>query len=310
MVIPCYRSAESLAPLCARLLPVLGGLGPAFEVILVDDGSPDATWRAIEALTAEHASVRGIHLMRNYGQHSALLCGIREAKFATAITMDDDLQHPPEELPRLLAALTDDLDVVYGTPAKERHGFLRNLASRTTKLALESAMGAETARKVSALRVFRTQLRDAFATYRSSFVSIDVLLTWGTRRFAALPVKHERRAIGTSNYTMGKLITHALNMMTGFSTLPLQIASMIGFALTIFGGLILAFVVGRYVLGGESPPGFAFLACIIAIFSGAQLLCLGIIGEYLGRAHFRLLDRPPYVVREAIARPPQTDPKS
>jgi glycosyltransferase involved in cell wall biosynthesis len=297
VVIPCYRSEGSLPPLVTRLREVLPAIAPAFEIILVDDCARDRTGAVIDELAAAHAEVVPVHLMRNYGQHAALLCGIRAARFATIVTMDDDLQHPPEELARLHAALTDDVDVVYGTPEKQPHGLWRGLASRITKRVLEGAMGAETASKVSAWRVFRTNLREAFVDYRGAFVSVDVLLTWGTQRFVAVPVRHDARTIGTSSYTLGKLMTHAINMMTGFSTIPLRIASFIGFALTGFGALILAFVLGRYAVDGTAPPGFTFLACIIAIFSGAQLLCLGIIGEYLGRAHFRLLDRPSYVVR-------------
>jgi len=136
--------------------------------------------------------------------------------------------------------------------------------------------------------------------FRGAFVSIDVLLTWGTQRFTHVTVRHDPRTIGTSNYTLRKLITHAVNMMTGFSTIPLQLASWIGFLLTGFGIAIFCYVVAVTVIEGGSPPGFPFLACLIAVFSGAQLLCLGIIGEYLGRAHFRLLDRPPYQVRTAV----------
>jgi undecaprenyl-phosphate 4-deoxy-4-formamido-L-arabinose transferase len=161
-------------------------------------------------------------------------------------------------------------------------------------------MGAEIARNVSTYRAFRTQVRDAFASYRSPFVSIDVLLTWGTTRFAAIPVSHDIRRVGKSNYTVRKLITHALNMMTGFSVLPLQLASVVGFALTFFGILVLLYVIGRYVMEGGSVPGFPFLASVIAIFSGAQMFALGIIGEYLARMHFRSMDRPAYTVREAM----------
>ncbi len=160
-------------------------------------------------------------------------------------------------------------------------------------------MGAETARKVSAFRIFRTELRDAFAKYQGPFVSIDVLLTWGATRFAGIPVGHNPRRIGTSNYTFRKLVTHAVNMMTGFSTLPLQIASLLGFGCTLFGVLILVYVIGRYFIQGDIVPGFPFLASIVAIFSGAQLLCLGIIGEYLIRMHFRMMDRPTYVKQQA-----------
>ncbi len=212
--------------------------------------------------------------------------------------MDDDLQHPPEEIPKLLEKLTEGHDVVYGTPQKQQHGFWRNIASLVTKLALQSAMGAESARNVSAFRAFRTHVRDAFANYQSPFVAIDVLLTWGIMRFAAVQVCHDPRRLGASNYTFRRLITHALNMTTGFSTLPLRVASFVGFTFTLFGLGILAYVLGRYVVEGGNVPVFPFLASIIAIFSGAQLFALGIIGEYLARMHFRTMDRPPYVIRQ------------
>ncbi len=297
VVIPCYRSEGSIAALVERLRPVLAAHAPAWEIILVDDASPDGTGQAVAALARSQPGVRAIALMRNYGQHAALLCGIRAARYDVVVTTDDDLQHPPEELPHLLAALTDDVDVVYGAPARQPHGLLRGVASRISKRVLMGSMGAATAAKVSAWRAFRTHLRDAFDAFRGTFVSIDVLLTWGTQRFTHVTVRHDARAIGTSNYTFRTLFTHAFNMMTGFSTIPLQLASLVGFVLTGFGLVVLAYVLVRYAVDGGSAPGFPFLACIISIFSGAQLLCLGIIGEYLGRAHFRLLDRPPYVVR-------------
>jgi len=300
VVIPCYRSAGSIGLVVEALRPILAAQAPAFELILIDDASPDDTGAVIAALAATHPEVTAISLSRNYGQHAALLCGIRLARFDVIVTMDDDLQHPPAELPKLLAALTDDVDVVYGSPAAEPHGLFRGVASRVTKWVLQGAMGAATAGKASAWRAFRTRLRDAFAQFRGAFVSIDVLLTWGTQRFTHVTVRHDARTIGTSNYTFRKLVTHAVNMMTGFSTIPLQLASWIGFLLTGFGALIFAYVVVTTVIEGGSPPGFPFLACLIAVFSGAQLLCLGIIGEYLGRAHFRLLDRPSYQVRSAV----------
>jgi glycosyltransferase involved in cell wall biosynthesis len=235
--------------------------------------------------------------MRNYGQHNALLCGIRDARYEVIVTMDDDLQHPPEEIPKLLAKLDDNYDVVYGTPAHEQHGLWRDLASQVTKLALQNAMGSRTARQVSAFRVCRTELRNAFENYQGPFPSIDVLLTWGTTRLAAVKVRHEPRRGGVSNYTVGKLLRHAFNMMTGFSVLPLQLASVVGFVFSVLGLLVLGYVLGRYLVEGGSVPGFPFLASVIAIFSGAQLFALGIIGEYLARMHFRMMDRPTYTVR-------------
>lgn len=300
VVIPVYRSEAILPELVRRLGEVLPTLANEHEVVLVNDSSPDGSWEVICDAQQRVPWIRAINLMRNYGQHNALLCGIRAAQYSRIVTMDDDLQHPPEEIPKLLAVLDQGYDVVYGRPAQEHHGFLRDLASWTTKLALENMMGAEIARQVSAFRVFRAEVANAFRHYEGSFVSIDVLLTWGTNRFAATPVRHEPRAQGVSGYTLRKLVTHTMNMMTGFTTKPLQLASLIGFSFTIFGFGVLCYVVGRYFFEGTPVPGFPFLASIIALFAGAQLFALGIIGEYLARMHFRSMQKPPYVVRSEL----------
>jgi undecaprenyl-phosphate 4-deoxy-4-formamido-L-arabinose transferase len=297
VVIPVYNSDATLPELARRLESVLADRGAPFEVILVDDDSTTQAWAVIEDLAKTRPWLRGLRLLRNYGQHNALLCGIRDARHAIVVTLDDDLQHRPEEIPRLLARLEQGFDVVYGTPAREQHGPWRDLASRLTKLALRGALGAENARHVSAFRAFRTELRQAFEDYRSPFLSLDVLLAWASTRFSAVAVEHDPRRSGPSGYTLRKLLLHALNMATGFSTWPLQLASLIGFVFTLFGGLTLAYVIGRYLIQGAVVPGFAFLASIIAIFSGAQLFCLGILGEYLARMHYRSMERPPYAVR-------------
>ncbi len=298
VVVPVYNSEGSLEELVDRLEQVFHSHELDAEIVLVDDGSRDGSWVCIQQLSERRPFVRGIHLMRNYGQHNALLCGIRAARNGVVITIDDDLQNPPEEIPELLKLVEGGYDVVYGTPRAEQHGLWRDMASRITKIALQSTMGAKTARNVSAFRALRTKLRDAFADYHGSFVSIDVLLTWATTRFVAVPVRHDPRPYGTSNYTMRKLVTHALNMMTGFSVLPLQVASVVGFALTLFGLCILSYVLIRYSIEGGSVAGFPFLASLISIFSGAQMFALGIMGEYLARMHFRSMEKPAYAVRE------------
>lgn len=280
-----------------RLIKVLECSERQYEIIFVNDGSRDGSWEEIDRLCNLDEHVRGVDLMRNYGQHNALLCGIRAAQYEYIVTIDDDLQHPPEEIPRLLSALAQGYDVVYGVPERERHGLWRTLASQVTKLVLQNAMGSATARHISAFRAFRTHIRDSFAAYHSPFLSIDVLLTWGAMRFTGVSVRHEARRVGKSNYTLRKLITHALNMTTGFSVAPLQLASLMGFSITLFGLFVLLYVLIRYVLQGGSIPGFPFLASIIVIFSGAQLLAIGIIGEYLARMHMRLMERPTYTVR-------------
>jgi undecaprenyl-phosphate 4-deoxy-4-formamido-L-arabinose transferase len=238
-------------------------------------------------------------MSRNYGQHAALLFGIRAARYAITATMDDDLQHPPTELPKLLAKLDEGYDVVYGSPQNEQYSNLwRKMATNVTKFTLRS-VGVKLAGDVSAFRVFRTELRDAFARYQSPFVSIDALLTWGTTRFGLVPVSFGQRRYGQSNYTFSKLAGHTLNMMTGFSTVPLRFASLIGFAFTLVGLALLVYVVGRLLIE-DSVPGFPFLASSIAIFSGAQLFTIGIIGEYLARMHIRSMGRPAGHVRRSV----------
>lgn len=295
-VIPVFRSADSLTELFDRIAAVGRDNSWEFEVIFVEDCGGDNSWAVIQGLADKNTSIRGFQMSRNYGQHNALLCGIREARGDIIVTLDDDLQHPPEELPKLVSKLSDDFDVVYGPPEQEQHGLLRDLASQITKLALEGAIGATNARQVSALRVFKTRLRDAFSEYRSPTVSIDVLLTWGTTKFSAVRVRHEPRKHGTSGYTPRKLFVHALNMMTGFSTLPLQLASLMGFIFSIFGMSILTYVLLGWFLKGSVVPGFALLASIVSLFSGVQLLALGIIGEYLARIYSRSMECPAFMV--------------
>ncbi len=297
-VIPLHRSEAILPRLIARLTAALDQLGMPHEIILVDDGGPDTSWERVTAAAESDPRVRGIRLMRNFGQHNALLVGVRAARYRLIVTLDDDLQNPPEEISKLLGGLTDDIDVVYGTPIWEQHSVWRAAASRVTKFALEEAMGAAVARSVSAFRVFRTDLRRAFERYQSPDISIDVLLTWATTRFATVAVRHEPRADGRSNYTFGRLAHHALNMMTGYTTRPLRIASLVGFLFTIVGAVVFIVVVLRSVIAGDAVPGFPFLASIVAVFSGVQLLILGIMGEYVARMHLRLLERPTYVVGE------------
>ena len=309
VIVPVYNSEKILPQLIERLNLVLADSSYDFELILVNDGSSDRSWSAIVSLSKRFHWLKGINLARNYGQHNALLCGIRKAQHALIVTIDDDLQNPPEEIPRLISRLEDGYDVVYGTPQIQQHGLWRVLASLVTRMALQQFMGSENARHVSTFRVFRTELREAFSQYQGSFVSIDVLLTWGTSRFSSTPVRHEKRTIGQSNYTFSRLLMHAINMLTGFSILPLQIASILGFLFTIFGFCILIYILATFFVSASRVPGFPFLASIITIFSGAQLLSLGVIGEYLARMYFRTLNRPIFVIREQINTKPITKMK-
>lgn len=293
IVVPVYRGEKFLAHLIKRIESVLPDIAENFEVILVSDGSPDNSWLIIEQLSTRYPWVRGIRLMRNYGQHNATLCGVREAQYEVTVTMDQDLQHPPETLPILFAELEQGFDVIYGAPRKLPQGWLRNWMTSTMKTMLANVMGVPSVRNISAFRVFRTELRQAFANFQSSMLTIDVLLSWGTSRFTSVTV--DILPAEQSNYNFPALVKAAMLILTGYSTAPLRLASWAGFIMTLFGVGVFAYVLVVYFSLG-SLPGFPFLASIISLFSGAQLLILGIFGEYLARIFDRSMDRPTYVV--------------
>ncbi len=307
VVIPVYKSQSTLPGLVERLDKVLSGLSENYEVILVNDDSPDQSWDVIVSLSKQYQFVRGVDLMRNYGQHNATLCGVRLARHEVVITMDDDLQHPPEEIHLLLEKLQEGYDVVYGVAKKLPHSWWRNLGSILTKLMLASTIGSKTVRDVSAFRVFRTDLRQAFEGYNNPDVMIDVLLSWGTTRFAGVLVDEQPRSIGKSNYTLGRLFRMSLLYLTNFSTKPLRFSNIIGFIFTLIGFIGFVYVITIYFLAG-SVPGFPFLASAIMVFSGVQLFALGIIGEYLARVFERTAGRRPYTIARTTTGLPPNQP--
>ncbi|HQP46356.1 MAG TPA: glycosyltransferase family 2 protein [Flexilinea sp.] len=296
VVIPVYNGAETIGPLCERLEKVLPALFSDYEIVLVDDGSRDESWERIEYLCTQSGHIRGIRLMRNFGQHNALLCGIREARYPILITMDDDLQHPPEQIPLLLAEFEKGYDVVYAIPKRLPHSWWRNLGSKLTKKVLSRVMHIQI-QDIGAFRIFKTELRKAFAKYSSPDVYIDPMLSWGTTKFSHVFVEEEKRPVGHSNYNFGSLVRAALLILTGYSTLPLRFASTVGFVFILFGiGILIYVLIISLTMG--SVPGFPFLASIISLFSGVQLFSLGIMGEYISRMYEKSIDRPPYIVAE------------
>ena len=270
----------------------------AFEVILVVDGSPDATIDVANRLAAEHSDVRAVELRRNYGQHNALLAGIARASHEVVVTMDDDLQHRPEEIPALLAPLArGEADLVYGVAQVEEHGLWRSVASRAVKRSLVLA-GVPRAQDVSAFRAFRTDLRDGFSRVEDPYISLDVLLSWTTTSISRVVVQMDQRSIGTSSYSLRGLVRHSVNMITGYSNVPLRAVSWLGGLCATIGIVLGAIVVWKFAAGDTTVAGFTTIAAMVSLFSGAQMLSLGVIGEYLGRLHTRSMGKPMYVVRD------------
>lgn len=298
VVVPAYRSATTLPALVAQIEEALAGV--SHEIVLVDDGSNDGTWREIGSLTDAHSVVRGLRLGRNAGQHAALLAGVRAARHRVTVTIDDDLQNPPGDIPRLVRAL-DELacDVAYGAPRKIAHPTWRRASSFLVRRMTQATLGVDEIVHMSSFRAFRTPLRNAFDARIGPGVSLDSLLAWGTDAFRTVEVGHAERETGQSNYSFGKLVRFALDTLTGYTTLPLRAASLLGFTTAALGVLLLIVFVLVPFVRGISIQGFPFLASTIIFFAGVQLVTLGVIGEYLARMHFRIMNRPSYVVTES-----------
>lgn len=295
IVVPVYRGEPTLAMLAERLDQVLSARQEPFEILLVNDGSPDDSWRIICELAQRYPAIRGVNLMRNYGQHNATLCGLRLARYDVTVTMDDDLQHDPEHIDKLVSKLSEGNDVVYGVFSERKQGVVRATFAALTKRAVAWVMGAGSVRDIGAFRAIRTNVRRAFAGFDGDEVLLDVLLSWGTSRFASVRVAESERAAGSSNYTLWKLVRVSLLVLTSYTTAPLRLANIVGLGFISFGVAAFIHVLYNYFVLG-SIPGFSFLAAIILLFGGAQLFALGIIGEYLARIFNRTTGRPPYTV--------------
>lgn len=299
VVVPVYRSADTLLELVARTRQALAG--SEFEIILVEDAGGDESWTVVQELSCEFEEVRGLRMGRNAGQHSALLAGTRAATYGVVVTIDDDLQNPPEEIPTLVDVLmSGDADVVYGVPSDVAQAGWRRVSSQVVRRSMKAALGVDEVVNMSSFRAFHTRLRDAFDVRLGPGVSLDALLAWATDRFIAVQVRHDARVHGSSNYSFSKLVRFALDTLTGYTTLPLRLVSGLGFLTAVAGLILMVTNVLIPAVRGISIEGFPFLASIIILFSGIQLITLGVIGEYLARMHFRIMNKPEYVVAENI----------
>jgi undecaprenyl-phosphate 4-deoxy-4-formamido-L-arabinose transferase len=300
VVIPVYRSADMLGELARRLFRVLDGLGVEYEIIFVDDGSPDGSWQVLQQLQEAYPDrVVAIKLMRNYGQHNALMCAFRASRGQFVVTMDDDLQTPPEEIPMLLKAICEkDLDLVYGSYAAKKHHLFRNLGSRLVNGFYRMVFRMPVT--ITSFRIIRRVLLESIFSYSLNFTFVDGLLAWNTQRVGEVTVEHHPRAKGRSGYTLRKLVSLALNLFTNFSLLPLRLATVLGFFASAGGFLVALWYLIQYFFAGISVPGYASTIIAILVLGGVQLLSLGVLGEYLGRVHLNVNRKPQYTVREVV----------
>ena len=297
IVVPVFNSAGSLDTLLERVARMMDETGGSYEIILVDDGSSDDSWAVIQALRERHSKqLVAVQLMRNYGQHNALMCGLGLARGEFIVTMDDDLQNPPEEVPRMLAHLKQhDLDLVYGCPKTRNHAGWRNLgASIVWRFYRKVFRNPVTP---TPFRIIRHQLAKSVLFYRLNFTYLDGLLAWCTTRIGGVEVAHHARAQGRSGYSLSKLVALALNLYTNFSLIPLQMVSALGFLTAVSGFLVGMYYLVQFMASNIEVPGFASTIIAILILGGVQLLALGVIGEYVGRLHLNVNRKPQYLVR-------------
>lgn len=300
IVVPVYNSAPTLQTLLERLSGVLDPMGISYELVLVEDGSPDDSWVRLEQLRESYGNqLVAVQLMRNYGQHNALMCGLRQSRGRFVITMDDDLQNPPEEIPKLLECIrSSGADLVYGCPKDRSHASWRNLGASVVWHFYRTVF--KNPITPTPFRVLRRELVDSVQFYDLNFTYLDGLLAWCTKRITSVEVEHHARVQGRSGYSLSKLMALALNLYTNFSLIPLQMVSALGFLAAFTGFGVGAFYLIQYFSANIAVPGFASTIIAILILGGAQLLALGIIGEYLGRLHLNVNRKPQYLVRHCL----------
>jgi polyisoprenyl-phosphate glycosyltransferase len=297
IVVPVYNSAGTLNSLLERLTKVIEPITQSYEIVLVDDGSRDGSWDVIQTLRKSYGEhLVAVQLMRNYGQHNTLMCGLGIARGEYVVTMDDDLQNPPEEIPKLLAHIKQHgLDLVYGCPSNREHAAWRNLGSTVVWHFYRTVFRNPVT--PTPFRIMRHQLAQSVMFYDLNFTYLDGLLAWCTSRIAGVEVAHHPRAQGSSGYSFGKLLGLALNLYTNFSLIPLQLVTGLGFVTAASGFLIGIYYLFQFLASNIEVPGFASTIIAILILGGAQLLALGVIGEYLGRLHLNVNRKPQYVIR-------------
>jgi undecaprenyl-phosphate 4-deoxy-4-formamido-L-arabinose transferase len=300
VVIPVYNGAATIGELVGALagLDVPGGI----EVVLVNDGSPDDSDAVCRRLAATASvSVTYVEHARNYGEHNAVMTGLRHARGDYAITMDDDLQNPPEEVLRLFLHCRDGgYDVVYTRYAEKQHAAWRNLGSRFANRVADLLIDKPKGLYLSSFRCMSRLVIDGVTRYEGPFPYVDGLIMQVTQRIGTLEVRHLPRAQGRSNYTLRRLVRLWLNLAFNFSLLPLRLAVFLGLAMGAVGGIGALYVIG-HALFGQPPEGWASTMVVVLLLSAAQFVILGIVGEYLGRT-FQTGNRKPQGIVRAVVR--------
>jgi undecaprenyl-phosphate 4-deoxy-4-formamido-L-arabinose transferase len=299
IVVPFFKS-DVIEELIYRLFQTLDGFCD-FEIIIVDDGSKCKDWNYLSNKFKETKKLKIVELAKNFGQHNAIIAGISVTKYELIATIDDDLQNPPEELVKILNFFNlNDFDLVYGYPKVANHSVFRNLMSRILKNTMSKLLGVRNIQKISSFRVFSRNIFGEYSKDAMGDVSLDAILNWQTDNIGFLEVLHNPRVSGNSNYNLRKLFSFAITTIISYSVIPLKITTYFGMIIFGIGSALLVFILGKYLLYGIEVQGFTTTAALIILFSGTQLIILGVVGEYLARMHLNIMNKPAFIVRRII----------
>lgn len=298
IVVPVYRSAAILPDLVGQIAAEMGkeNLDGQFELLLINDASPDDSWRVIKNLAREHPFVRGISLRRNFGQHNAIMAGLNHARGRFIVLMDDDLQHPPDAIGDILRALSDGYDVCYTRYVNRQHALWKKLGSLFNDWAATRLLGKPRGLYLSSFKGLRREVALEIIRYDGPYAYVDGLILDITRSITSIDIEHQARQEGQGNYNLTRSISLWLKMATSFSILPLRIATGLGFALSVLSFAMIVFVIIQKMRHPEFPAGWSSLIATILFIGGIQTLCIGMIGEYLGRTYLKLNRKRQFVI--------------
>lgn len=298
IVVPVYRSA----PILPRLVETIAaemkaeGLSDSFELILVNDCSPDNSWHVIQTLAAAHPFVKGITLRRNVGQHNAIMAGLHQVSGDYVVLMDDDLQHPPSAIADIVKALAGGHDACYTNYLNRQHAAWKKLGSWFNDRMATLLLGKPKGLYLSSFKGIRREIADEVVHYDGPYTYIDGLILDVTRSITTVDIEHQARFEGESNYTFGKLVSLWLKMATSFSVFPLRLATYAGFGLAVLSLVMIVVVIVQKIMFPELPRGWASTIATILFIGGIQTLCIGMVGEYLGRTYLKLNRKRQFVI--------------
>jgi len=298
LVIPVYNGAATIGRVVDEIMQDIGER--VHEIILVNDGSPDDNSSEVcKELSLNNPLVHHISLRRNFGEHNAVMCGLNFASGEIVGILDDDLQNPPSEIVRMANELENGFDVVFGNYREKKHSWFRNIGSRFNDLVATLLLDKPSDLYLSSFKVIRLAVVHEIIKYTGPFPYIDGLIFRVTRNVTSLPVEHRSRAVGRSNYTLRRLVRLWLNMFLNFSVLPLRITTSIGIISCIVGLVLAVFTMIEWFVSSGIPLGYPSLFIAVMMFSGAQLISLGLIGEYVGKSYMVQNGTPQWIIKES-----------